>query len=287
MLHKDCHTCTALLKGWNELLKTKGFKDIEDTDSPLELLKSWSGDVPIETEVDGELVNILDFELTQDPEDDVKSSFPPALFDQEAEFMFGENYKDACRKVASSGILNSRQVSSIWERYLEGETRRAAGKRLGVSRDAIQRVVRQLRERAKLMGNEEEIVVPPTKIVLRKYMPQVDEPFLYASWRNSLWYDHHVDGRENADKFFRLATKTIRKILASGGTEVLVAVEEGSPLFILGYSVKQEGKLTWVYVKADYRMQGLGTLLSKNSLGYGTAVTRIGKAILKAKGLLK
>jgi hypothetical protein len=285
ILDLSCEACKALRDKWYTKLAASGFEDQEELDSPKNLLKSkfLSGDVSLSPREDEDKdMGPLDFEMVQEPEEPLVSISPQNLFRDEDSFFYSEDFKDVCEGLQSK-VLTSNQIKNIWQRHIEGATVRGMAKEFKTSKTVVHRVIQQLKARMELMKVEEEIVIPPTKVVLRAYKPQVDEPFLYASWRNSLWYDE--DRTENPDKFFRLSTKTIRKILSEEGTVVKVAVEDSNPLFILGYAVYSNSKMLWAYVKADYRNQGIATLLCKDAKSYGQPMTKIGKAIGKNKGL--
>lgn len=282
---EGCKDCKALRDHWYAKIQRAGFNEIEDVNSPLGFLKGkeWSGDVSLSAEVDGEIISTLDFEAHQEAEAPLVSISPQNLFRQEDEFFHSEDFKDVCRSLNLRAVKPA-QVRKVWEQHLGGASIRETAASLKLSRMTVQRTLKQLTERMDLMSVEDEIIVPPTKVIVRPYMAQVDEPFLYASWRNSLWYDE--ERTENPDKFFRLATKSIRKVLAQPTTTIMVAVQEDSPLFILGYAVIDKAShVLWVYVKADYRNQGLASLLCQRAESFHKPMTKIGKAIAKNKNL--
>jgi GNAT superfamily N-acetyltransferase len=65
-----------------------------------------------------------------------------------------------------------------------------------------------------------------------------------------------------------------------------MAVLAGDPTHLVGYSVITGKHLDWVYVKADYRKQGIARLLVPQWIETVTSdMTKIGKAIREAKQL--
>ncbi len=127
----------------------------------------------------------------------------------------------------------------------------------------------------------------PTEIVtIRNYNPETDLPFLYASWKNSIWYDQNPGTQEKPDPMFsRLMTKKIKLVLEKPDIQTRVACLKYTPEQIIGYSVNHGKTLEFVYVKIDYRKQGIGTLLVKGFREVVEPLTKIGKAIVKKKDL--
>ena len=79
--------------------------------------------------------------------------------------------------------------------------------------------------------------------------------------------------------------RAIRSTLKEPDVTVKVACEKKQPLFILGYSVLQGNSLLWVYVKGEFRKQGIATALAKGTESVFPPMTKIGKAIAAKKGL--
>lgn len=118
------------------------------------------------------------------------------------------------------------------------------------------------------------------KVVFRPHVHS-DHPFIYASWRNGMFYGSELKLKEPRSTF-RDLTHKIRHILKSA--TVLVACLEDSPETIIGYSIVEGTILHWVYVKEDYRNQRIATLLIPKSINqYGDIITEVAKAILKKK----
>lgn len=110
---------------------------------------------------------------------------------------------------------------------------------------------------------------------------EADHPFIYATWRNSLWYDNPRPASE-AENFFKQTSRRIRKLVNNPENHIQVAVLKDDPNLILGYAITsmEDGiNLEWVYVKADYRKKGIGGLVAGHFNTISQPETKIGCAI--------
>lgn len=135
-------------------------------------------------------------------------------------------------------------------------------------------------------GSIEEI-----KIVLRPFIPDLDQACVYSTWRNSAFYGvprRTAESKSLAEKtriaFFKGMTRDIREILKSA--TVRIACFEDDPGMILGYSVAIGSHLNWIYVKVEYRLKGIGRMLMpKDILTVTNHLTKIGEVIVDKKKL--
>ena len=113
-------------------------------------------------------------------------------------------------------------------------------------------------------------------IVIRPAKPE-DLNFIRDSWRSSLWknvvdvawvdFDTHFEGMEALWKGI------------NDRARYSVAEFKDVPGTILGYAVHLDPQnCLWVYVKAPYRRQGIGTALLQDSKRLGT-ITRTGRLL--------
>lgn len=121
-------------------------------------------------------------------------------------------------------------------------------------------------------------------ITLRPYRPSDDAPFLYSSWRNALWYSESRDDKLSGF-FYSAASKEIKRLLGLESIRVRIACKSDEPGFIVGYSVALGAHLFWVYVKSDYREQGIARLLTQGFSTVSPPETKPGKAIVNDKEL--
>lgn len=125
--------------------------------------------------------------------------------------------------------------------------------------------------------------IDEVKVIKRAFNDQTDTAFIYSSWRKSLWFDK--PRQENAEQFFRVATKKIRNIIKNQSCKISISCLSDDKAFIVGYSVGIKDTLEFVYVKIDYRKKGIATLLSKEFKKISEPETKIGRAIAYKKKL--
>lgn len=121
-------------------------------------------------------------------------------------------------------------------------------------------------------------------VIVRPFNSPQDEAFLYASWRNALWYAEDRDD-SLSEKFYRVATKEIRKLIDNPAVKVNIACMSNNADHIVGFSVFENKHLHWIYVKSDYRNSGIGRLLSANFETVAPPLTKFGRAIVINKEL--
>ena len=115
-------------------------------------------------------------------------------------------------------------------------------------------------------------------IILRPY-EKSDTGFIFSSWRYSVWYDIN-DTPEIESEWYHHKTKEIKKLLSDPKTTVRIASLKSDPDHLVGYCVTNDSTVQFVYVKLDYRKQGIATILCRG-LNLGDPVTKIGKSILR------
>lgn len=275
---------------WYKRLAKDGFDDQEDPE--YRLLKHWTGISTTNYKDPTSDPEWLDAVAVQPENSPVISSFPDPIFCQEAEFASHAEFDSICDLLVSHGnvCLTKSQVPSIWNSYLSGISYRDIGRQEGISKDTVLRVVNKLSEWMNLVDTRRtedmETTVSintPTTVCLRDFNPDTDSALLYATWRNALWYDQDDRDDRSSDSFFKQATKSIRLLLKEPDTKVKIACLSDAPDFIVGYSVFQGTKLLWIYVKIDYRVKKIGSLLAKGYTELGEPLTKIGKAIWSKK----
>jgi len=122
------------------------------------------------------------------------------------------------------------------------------------------------------------------KVILRDYNKSIDEPYIYSSWRNSWYYSSIVKPKGNPKQIFQRQTQKIKEILEKA--QIRIACLDIDPVVIIGYSISRNNHLDWIYVKSDYRKNGIGTMLfPKNIETVTNDFTKIGEVIFKKKYL--
>lgn len=122
-------------------------------------------------------------------------------------------------------------------------------------------------------------------VVLRPFNPKTDEPLIYATWRNGLWYGGKRDRALSAE-FYANTTKKILDLIHDKRTQIRIACLSNDPDQMIGYSFMRGTHIIWLYVKIDFRKQGVGKLLTKGFESVSPVETKVGKAIVEQKKLV-
>jgi predicted DNA-binding protein YlxM (UPF0122 family) len=269
---ENCEHCQELQKQWYEKLKKKGFEDIEDTS--LRILKKWTG-IPIG---DPKLFDVLNVQEAEAP---LQTNWPETKLQKENDFLHHPEFRTVCDNLFRHGnnVISHEIMVNIWELHCEGFSLREIEKQFNIHNSTIFRAINRVREMANLMNDNSKT------IVIRQYNPNTDAPLLFASWRNSIWFDAHPAELKPNPVFYRIMTKKINNMLRNPETEIRIACLADDCDEIKGYSVFCSNILEFVYVKLDYRHQGIATLLSKGFSSITKPMTKIGKAIADKKNL--
>lgn len=124
------------------------------------------------------------------------------------------------------------------------------------------------------------------RIIIRAFEPETDQPCIYATWRNGSYYGALKKHKGSADKYFRHYTKYIKETLEHENCHVRIACIEDDPIVIIGYSVFTKDHLDWIFVKADFRLKGIASLLYPTHIVSVTDhLTKIGNNIASKKNL--
>lgn len=261
-----------LQKKWYGILEKEGFDEQENTDYSDRPLKRWSG------------ISSVYVEQFQPPGQKLISSFPESLYREEERFKNHKQFKALCIRICEHGNskLTPKKVAMIWDDYCDGKTTRECEILYQVSDTTVFRVIHRVTEWMNLMDTslQNDAEPEPVKIVLREFDKERDIPFIYASWRNALWFDEPRDERL-ASEFFSLATHEIRKVIKRPDIEIRIACDKEDPDFIAGYSVFTGNNLEFVYVKVGFRRKGIAKLLVKGMNTISSPPTQIGEKLMK------
>jgi hypothetical protein len=118
-----------------------------------------------------------------------------------------------------------------------------------------------------------------SRVILRKFNPETDSGLIYSSWPKGVWHSPNGPINQVKTQWFTKFYQHVKHCLETGS--VYIACMEDNPDFLLGYSVITGPLLEFVYVKKDFRNQGIATLLVKNkNVSKVKNLTKIGAAIL-------
>lgn len=133
----------------------------------------------------------------------------------------------------------------------------------------------------------------PLDIIIRPYIKGIDEDYVFTSWVQSSYYSHYPKfpnlysiekETKRSREFFKNKSRHINYILPMG--DIKIACLKETPMVIIGYSVSFDKHLWYMYVKGDYRRQGVGTLLMPKDIEtVSSSLTGIGKTIVTKKNL--
>lgn len=227
---------------------------------------------------------MIDSQIHQPEYSPIISSFPESICSEKAQFSFHPEFKTITAELCKHGNskLTPEKVELIWELYCDGETLREIEKQCQLSDNRVMVTIQRIIEWMIFMDETEEQEPEISTVVRRPFDALTDSAFIFSSWRKALWFDEKRD-EKIANQFYSLASKRIKKILALPQTIVRIACLQNDPNHIIGYSVMIDTHLEWVYVKVDYRKQGIATLLIQGFESYSEPETKIGKAIAATK----
>lgn len=120
------------------------------------------------------------------------------------------------------------------------------------------------------------------ELIVFREMAKNDLNFIYTSWLRGFRFGNDWIKEIDSDTYYEEYQKVIDGLLKKAS--VLVACLKDDPDVILGYSVKRDDVIDWVFVKKAWRKFGLGNKLIGN-VKFCTHLTYIGNAIRKKKSI--
>lgn len=229
---------------------------------------------------------IIDHYHHQLPGEPMISSFPEPLQNLKESFMNTLEFEKATQFLCKHGNskLKVTMIVKIWQSHCDGISERDIAKEIGISNFTIHRTISRMTEWMNTMSQEEisyedePVQAFKAKVITRTYNHDKDAPFIFSSWRNALWYAEDRD--ENLSNiFYRRANQEIKHLIKDFFTVVKIACLSDDHDQIVGYSVMRKDNLEWVYVKKDYRKQGIARLLAKGFKTISEPFTIEGRSI--------
>lgn len=294
----------AIQNEWYKKIKRRGFRDIEDhkvggfeTSSRGNSIDAHHGGRPLKrwTCHPGKIKkrgaeynpnDIIDHQINQPPQSPILSSFPQPLFRREEQFLEHPEFEKICKELSKKchkdSKLSSKMIERIWRLYANGiSTRKIALQCRGIDHTKVFRTICNLTEWMNFLGGD----VEEAKVITRDYK-EGDAPCVYSCWRDALWYGRKHE-KASADSFYRNTTKKIKKLIKDQGASLRIACLSDDQDHIIGFSVKTNrgSCLEFIYVKKDYRGQGVARLLSAPFDEVANPSTKIGESIVKNKNL--
>ncbi len=106
---------------------------------------------------------------------------------------------------------------------------------------------------------------------------------IYSDFMKSLRFGNDWYSLIDSDRYYAVYTHIIDQLLSRRDSIVRLAVLEDDLDVCLGWSLSENKKLHYVYVKEDYRCQGIGASLMPDKFDTVTHLTKIGQSIRKKK----
>lgn len=128
------------------------------------------------------------------------------------------------------------------------------------------------------------------QIVVRPVKPE-DHNFIFSAWLKGQYFGNSYFRQIPQDLYFEGYARTIAELLSpfhpEGPVTIRIACDEGSPEWISGFSVSRGNDLYWVYVKENFRRQGIATLLIESeNIKTAKSTTKAGRAFMDKKGII-
>jgi len=129
--------------------------------------------------------------------------------------------------------------------------------------------------------NKEELVST------RGYLPE-DRNFILSTFLRGLYYGGSVFSDMPKALFMNSYHPIVERILDANVLAIRVSCLKDDPSVILGYSVLNQSATTlhWVFVKKAWRSIGIAKSLVPSTISTVSHLTKPGKSIIVAKGLI-
>ncbi len=108
-----------------------------------------------------------------------------------------------------------------------------------------------------------------------------DLPFIYSTWLKGLRWGNPYFKQIDQDSYFKGQHRIIEGVLKNPATNVSVMCTKDELGVIIGYAVSTGKTLHFVYLKQEWRGQGLAKDLVPKDFNTVSSFTRVGLSILK------
>lgn len=107
------------------------------------------------------------------------------------------------------------------------------------------------------------------------------ESMIYSDWLKSLRYGNGWFKCVDPSAYFEAYERIVKALLSRGVVRLAVLTEDLDTC--LGWSLCEDDKLHYVFVKVDQRKQGIGRSLYPDKINQVTHLTNIGRSIWEEK----
>lgn len=122
------------------------------------------------------------------------------------------------------------------------------------------------------------------QVMLRHFNRETDQHFVYASWSTGVFFSRakNLKGKKK-QAYFKALYEHLAPFMEQPGS-ITIACLAQAPNTILGFMVRDQYTLHWVYVKMDYRNQRIATLMVNSAPIEGvdmTYISPLGASLMK------
>lgn len=124
-----------------------------------------------------------------------------------------------------------------------------------------------------------------TQIIIRP-AELSDKNLILSTWLKGNYFGNAYFLQVPSEVYYKEYAKHIIRVLGQSNVIIQVACDKKDRSWIVGFAVVEAHALHWVYVKKDYRCNGVATLLLRGQEIKSTkSTTKVGKAITEYKRL--
>ena len=131
--------------------------------------------------------------------------------------------------------------------------------------------------------NQKDEVATYKILSFRSIAPEQYKSLVFATWLNSLRYGNEVYKHISQDSYYKIYSKYIDNLLKRPMSRLRIAVLSEDEDVTFGWSVDEGDVLHYVFVKKDFRQNGIGTQLVSKDIKTFSHLTKIGLSIWKEK----
>lgn len=100
------------------------------------------------------------------------------------------------------------------------------------------------------------------EIIIRPFHHDKDVGLIYATFTKGLFFGSKDRPKKDHIKFTQEFSPFLKELIQRA--TIFIACTKQDPDFLVGYTIIDNHILQWVFVKPDYRKNGIATLLVKN-----------------------
>ena len=112
-----------------------------------------------------------------------------------------------------------------------------------------------------------------------------DFGFISSTWLKGQKFGNSMFKQIDSQAYYETYKKFIESIIMRPNVVVKVVCLTDDPSIILAYSVFNSECLYWSYTKSAWRKKGLQKQIIPDTINCVASLTKVGEAIIKAKGL--